>query len=190
MCGRFNVIDDPLTKLVSELLDMQFTTQSNSDVRPTNMVSTVGHSKQAYKQLELNWGIKPSWAKRVIINAQAESVSTKSTFREAFENHRVIVPCSGWYEWRTEQGSKRKYLFGNADGSPLYMAGIALESQQKLVTLTTTSNNQCQPYHHRMPFLVPSFAIEEWLTVPSSQCVQLLTNYWDEELLIKHCDEG
>ncbi|MHA2939169.1 SOS response-associated peptidase family protein [Vibrio sp. RC27] len=48
-------------------------------------------------QLNLNWGIKPNWAKRLIINALAESVSVKSTFRAVFENSRVVVPCAGWY---------------------------------------------------------------------------------------------
>ncbi len=61
--------------------------------------------------MDLSWGIKPSWAKRIIINAQAETVSIKPTFTHSFEKHRVIVPCSGWYEWREEQGKKVKYLF-------------------------------------------------------------------------------
>ncbi|MCK6263382.1 SOS response-associated peptidase, partial [Vibrio sp. ZSDE26] len=197
MCGRFNVIDDPLTKLVSELLDMKFTAQSNSDVRPTNGVSTVVHSGQQFEKLELGWGIKPNWAKRLIINAQAESVATKPTFREAFASHRVVVPCSGWYEWTSEvdenqgeelkQGTKQKYWFNSADGFPLYMAGIALESQKKLVTLTTASNEQCSLYHPRMPFLVPSYAIEAWLTTPPEQCASFLLNQWQDELSITRC---
>ncbi|WP_295893745.1 SOS response-associated peptidase [uncultured Vibrio sp.] len=182
MCGRMNIIDDPLAQVVSDLLGIAFTTQSNPDVRPTDRVSAVSHTESGFEQLDLAWGIKPSWSKRVLINAQAETVASKPTFRAGFELGRVVVPCSGWYEWREENGKKQKYLFRSADGSPLYMAAVALESNQNVVTLTTQPNSQCEPYHHRMPFLVPHYAIEAWLTTPARECESFLTNQWQEEL--------
>ncbi|MEZ9233363.1 SOS response-associated peptidase [Vibrio amylolyticus] len=188
MCGRMNIIDDPLTQVVSDLLGIAFTARSNSDLRPTDPVSTVAHCNGGYKQLELNWGIKPSWSKTLIMNAQSETVASKPTFRAGFEHSRVIVPCSGWYEWREEKGKKQKYLFHSIDGSPLYMAAVALESNTKVVTLTTKPNEQCMPYHHRMPFLVPPFAIEAWLTTPANECQSYFSNQWQGELKIVHCD--
>nr|WP_284676505.1 SOS response-associated peptidase family protein [Vibrio sinus] len=98
MCGRLNVIDDPLPKIVSDMLGSDFSAETNTDLRPTQNVSTVMCLNNALQQVDLQWGIKPDWAKRIIVNAQAETVATKPTFRQAFHISRVVVPCSGWYE--------------------------------------------------------------------------------------------
>ncbi|AKU57551.1 SOS response-associated peptidase [Vibrio parahaemolyticus] len=137
--------------------------------------------------MDLSWGIKPSWAKRIIINAQAETVSIKPTFTHSFEKHRVIVPCSGWYEWREEQGKKVKYLFRQQDGSALYMAGIALEDGSKVVTLTTKPNRQCADFHHRMPLLIPEDAVLGWISGNRDAAYQLIGHQWDGSLEISAC---
>lgn len=135
MCGRLNVLHDPLCRIVREKFGINFKTTSNRDLRPTQEVATVGLQQGELRQLDLKWGIMPDWANHLIFNARAETVSVKSTFANAFEFNRVIVPCSGWYEWREEEGTKVKYLF-SLDNSVLYMAGIELDGS-KLVTLTT-----------------------------------------------------
>lgn len=185
MCGRLNVIDDPLCRVVCEKLGINFKTSTNTDLRPTQDVATIGVLHGELKQLDLPWGIKPDWAKRIIINAQAETVSVKPTFAQAFEYNRVIVPCSGWYEWREEQGKKVKYLFSQGEKDVLYLAGIALEGGSKLVTLTTKPNHQCSEYHHRMPLLIPSDAIVTWISGTGSEAHQLLHHKFDEKLLIR-----
>nr|WP_238398937.1 MULTISPECIES: SOS response-associated peptidase family protein [Shewanella] len=60
----------------------------------------------------------------MLINAQAETVREKKTFAKALKEHRVLVPCSGWYEWRAEGDQKRKYEFYHPDDEPLFMAGV------------------------------------------------------------------
>lgn len=184
MCGRLNVIDDPLAKAVSDLLGISFSPENNTDLRPTQNVSTVICANNAIQQLDLPWGIKLEWAKRIIVNAQAETVATKPTFRQAFQTSRVVVPCSGWYEWRIEEGKKQKYHFTSRDKSPLYMAAIALEGNQKLVTLTTKPNQQCAEYHHRMPLLIQSNQVEQWLISSANDVGTLLRSEWNEQLFI------
>lgn len=179
MCGRFNIIDDPLTKLTSELLGLEFSTTSNSNVCPSQQVASVGLVEGSPAQINAAWGIQPDWANRLIINAQAETVSTKRTFKSAFKSHRCIIPFSGWYEWKKlENGQKQKYLFSN-DSNVMFMAGILFEVKDdtdlfgtdnntqpahQLVTLTTASNEQCYPIHARMPLLVPTDHLHSWLT--------------------------
>jgi len=122
------------------------------------------------QQLNTTWGIKPTWSKKLLINAQSESVATKPTFKHAFANNRCVVPCSGWYEWSSMAGTaKHKYLFGNENGAPLYMAGIyypRLEAPPELVTLTAEATEICAQYHRRMPFLISENAVEDWLSSP------------------------
>lgn len=106
MCGRLNVTDDPLARVVSQLVGIDFFPQMNLDLKPTENVSVVAFEAQAYCQKDIKWGTRPEWTKRLIINAQSETVASKPTFRNGFIRRRVIVPCNGWYEW-CESGGKR-----------------------------------------------------------------------------------
>ncbi|WP_136484309.1 SOS response-associated peptidase family protein [Vibrio sp. H11] len=185
MCGRLNVIDDPLNRLVSEMFGIRFTARTNHDLRPTQTVATVAVSHGEVGQLDLIWGTQPYWAKSLVINAQAETVAVKATFAAAFEQHRVVVPCSGWYEWREEQGKKHKFHFASRHDDVLYMAGIALENGQRLVTLTTSANPECRDYHARMPLLIQPQAAMTWIAGHPEQFFALLTEVYAQPLAIR-----
>lgn len=165
MCGRLNIINDPLYKTVSAALGIEFSPIANSDLRPTQELAVVVSDSGMHQQ-NMTWGIKPSWAKKLLINAQAETVQEKPTSRRAFAERRCIVPCSGWYEWSEQSGSKKKYLFEHPEGKPLYMAGIyyPADTLPELVTLTTEPSEQCSEYHHRMPLLIGPACVEDWLS--------------------------
>ena len=188
MCGRLNVINEPLCRIVSEQLGISFKTQTNKDLRPTQIVSTVGAVHGELQQLDLPWGIQPDWANNLIINAKAETVSVKATFANAFEFNRVIVPCSGWYEWIEENGKKVKCLFSLGDNHVLYMAGIAVHKGRELVTLTTEPNDQCSEFHHRMPLLIPDKQVLDWISGEGKSVYKLLENQFSETLTIKRPD--
>jgi len=198
MCGRFNIIDDPLTKLTSELLGINFTTSSNSNVCPSELISTASLVDGQISQVNANWGIKPSWSKKLLINAQSETVATKKTFKSAFASHRCVIPFSGWYEWKTlESGFKQKYLFSN-DENVLFMAAILFEQPiitesraktndlfgelpaeeilPQLVSLTTEANQQCAPIHHRMPLILDQSDVLQWIEAKPSEIGPLLFN--------------
>ncbi|ROV57761.1 hypothetical protein EGH82_21570 [Vibrio ponticus] len=188
MCGRLNITDDPLTQIVSDLVGISFSPQLSLDLKPSETVSAIIFHQGGYQQRDVRWGIKPDWAKRMIINAQVESVAHKLTFKRGFESQRVLVPCSGWYEWREEARLKHKYLFSNPDNTPLFMAGIIVDSHH-LVTLTTAANPQCAEYHHRMPFLVPQIGIEQWLCSSASEAQTYLSIPWRSPFAVKLCGE-
>ena len=106
MCGRFSV-NKALTPIVSELFNTDYSVETNANLSPSQSVATMVKSGSNYQQVNALWGIKPSWSKKLIINAQAESVATKPTFRQAFQSQRCLVPCNGWFEWRTEEAVLR-----------------------------------------------------------------------------------
>lgn len=188
MCGRLNVINEPLCRIVSQQLGISFKTETNQDLRPTQIVSTVGIQNGELKQLDLPWGIQPEWANNLIINAKAETVAVKATFANAFEFNRVIVPCSGWYEWREEEDKKVRYLFSRGASNVLYMAGIALEGGKELVTLTTEPNKQCSEIHHRMPLLIPDEEVMNWISGSAEHVYKLLENQFNQTLTIQSGD--
>lgn len=161
MCGRFSV-DSRANKIVSNLFSTRFEAETNADLRPTQNVSTI-IKLNTYQQMEAQWGIKPNWSKKLIINAQSETARTKPTFKQAFQYQRCLVPCNGWFEWKTENGKKVKYFFEHADKSPLYMAGILFQHEvTELVTMTTTPNATCAQYHKRMPVFVEDNQVDYW----------------------------
>lgn len=179
MCGRMNVIDDPLARLVFDLVGLRFTTTSNADLRPAQPVATLADTGAGLQQLDTRWGIKPHWSKKLLINAQAETVAEKRTFKAAFRARRCAVPCSGWYEWRDEGGPrKRRYLFRPAEGEGFLMAGIWYPGEQgpELVTLTTAPAPECAPYHHRMPLLIPPAQLQDWVAGEPEQLGALLAH--------------
>jgi len=190
MCGRLNVTRDPLAQLVSSALDISFNPATNTDLRPTQRVATVAtNNKGMIQQLDASWGIKPTWSKALLINAQAETVAVKPTFKQSFSRRRCVVPISGWYEWSAKGGTKSKYGFTTHDMSPLYMAGIWYEPEDeltppKLVTLTTNPNDQCREYHHRMPLLLAEQSVIDWVLGDVKQAVQLLITNSSQNLRV------
>jgi putative SOS response-associated peptidase YedK len=178
MCGRL-YINDMLGQRVSNRLGLDFPVQENLDLRPTEKIATLVMHNDTPDQQAATWGIQPAWSKRMLINAQAETVAEKKTFASAFAHNRCLVPCSGWFEWRDEGNvKKQKYLFSYEDNEPVYMAGILYPSDDamQLVTLTTTPTDECRPYHHRMPLLVGARDIHYWLQSEPNQLENLLVN--------------
>jgi putative SOS response-associated peptidase YedK len=178
MCGRFSVIEKPLSAFVNDEFGIEFHTQDNQDVRPTQQVATVINESGKYSQQDASWGIKPAWSKKILINAQAETAAVKKTFANAMKTSRCLVPCSGWYEWSSIKGSKQKYIFEKPQHEALLMAGILfkneLENRIQLVTLTNVPNAECLPYHGRMPLLIEKDEIDFWFNSKSDQLLPLL----------------
>jgi putative SOS response-associated peptidase YedK len=144
----------------------------------------------------LSWGFVPEWAndpddRSKPINARAETVADKPTFREAYERRRCLVPADGFYEWSDRDGSKRPYRVAFEDDRPFAMAGVweAWEGTrtqtalgdfgdgdedrtrriESFAVLTTEPNEVVGDLHHRMAVVLAPDAEERWLageTVP------------------------
>ena len=82
-----------------------------------------------------HWGLVPSWAKDLsignrMINARAETVADKTSFKRSFAKRRCIVPADGFYEWKRRaraQKAKQPFYIHRADGEPLAFAGLWAE---------------------------------------------------------------
>ena len=158
MCGRIWVNAKRINPIISKTFGFDFNALDNDDLRPSQTVSVItGSEANGYQQVDANWGIKPGWAKKPIINAQIETAGEKPTFREAFAHSQCFIPFTGWYEWRDEGDTKKaKYLFQADEGQVLLMRGMlfsSVDSTNELVSLTTAATGVCEPYHHRMPVI-------------------------------------
>jgi putative SOS response-associated peptidase YedK len=106
-----------------------------------------------------------------MINARAETLAEKPSFRTAYKRRRCLVLADGWYEWKTEAGAKQPYFIHAANGEPFAMAGLweswvetpgepALES---CAIVTTEAAGSLAEIHHRMPVVLDSAGFSTWL---------------------------
>jgi putative SOS response-associated peptidase YedK len=188
VCGRFVSVSSP--DLLAERFHAEAIAlddgakRANYNVTPREQIYVVRRRKSGETQLSTaRWGLVPSWAKDPKvgdrqINARAESVPTTPAYRRAFERRRCIIPADGFYEWRHEQGKKRKQpVFVRArDGEPLAFAGlweVWRENEhddwlRSCTIITTDANELLAPIHDRMPVILPESAWEPWLD-PSNE---------------------
>ncbi len=192
MCGRINITDSVEIQSFFAEHGVDFTTKDNRDLRPTQDVATLAYLDGEVKQLNTTWGIKPTWSKKLLINAQGETVATKKTFKNAFIHNRCLVPCSGWYEWRDEgRPRKQKYLFTREDGGLFLMAGIWYQSAKspELVTLTINPSPKCAEIHSRMPLLIDPVNIDPWFHSSVEDIQPLIVPSDDRVIRIEACLE-
>ena len=129
------------------------------NVAPTTKVPVIRREDDGRRELvELSWGLRPFWAKPdaklpMMINARAETVASKPSYRSAFKSRRCIVPASGYFEWqKLPEGGKQPYYFERADGNPMAFAGIW--DGETVATITTAPNAEAALIHDRMPVIV------------------------------------
>jgi len=105
MCGRFTSLLSPeLLSVIYEVLAPQ-ELDPRYNIAPSQPVMIVRQDVSGHRELvSANWGLIPSWAKdpnigHSLINARAETVAEKPSFRTAFRRRRCVIPASGFYEW-------------------------------------------------------------------------------------------
>jgi len=153
------------------------------NVAPTQMVACIRAFDGGKRQLDfLRWGLIPPWSKDAamgakMINARAETVSEKPSFREAFTQRRCLIAADGFYEWRQEDGRKQPFRIGMKGGLPFAFAGLwerwtasedgagisAGETVETVTIVTTVANDKLRPIHARMPVILPPEAYGPWL---------------------------
>lgn len=115
----------------------------------------------------MQWGYTPSWAKKRLINARAETLSEKPTFRAAFQSRRCLVPADAFYEWQTlSDGTKQPVRFALRNGVLFALGAIWLQERDSppaFLIITTAPNALVAPIHDRMPVIVPPKRYSTWL---------------------------
>ncbi|MEL6747945.1 MAG: SOS response-associated peptidase [Pseudomonadota bacterium] len=152
------------------------------NIAPTDPLAVVRLSvadKSAREFALVRWGLIPGWAKEpeklpLMINARAETIAEKASFRAPFKYRRCLVPVDGFYEWTGPRGDKQPYLFRPADFSsgPFALAGLWEHwlgpdgSEVETATIVTrAANDDMVLYHDRMPVIVRPQDYVAWLDV-------------------------
>ena len=125
----------------------------------------------------LRWGLVPFWSKepggkRPLINARAEGIEAKPSFRGPVRHRRCIVPASGFYEWGRQGTGKQPYCVRPAAAEVFALAGIwdhwegkQGEVIESVAIITTSANELMQPIHDRMPVILGKEDVAAWIAL-------------------------
>lgn len=140
MCGRFT-LTTPTQRLADQFElagGLQEVTPSYN-IAPTQDIATVAADSEGYRQLrELHWGLIPRWTKDPeigsrMINARAESVAEKNSFKSAFKKRRCLILADGFYEWQRDPS-------GSGPKQPYYLPPEAINGEDWLLTDAQTAS--------------------------------------------------
>jgi putative SOS response-associated peptidase YedK len=175
MCGRFVLIAS-LADVIEEfgVADFAGSFTQRYNIAPGSEVAAVvreGMNRLAF----MKWGLVPSWAKDPsigtgMINARAETVGEKPSFRDSFRKRRCLIPASGYYEWRKSGGRKIPYYIHARSGKPFGFAGlydtwVAPDGVpvRTCTIITTEAAETVRLIHDRMPLVIPTHTMPQWL---------------------------
>ncbi|MFM2423117.1 MAG: putative response-associated peptidase YoqW [Pseudomonadota bacterium] len=146
------------------------------NIAPTQPISIVRLDPVRQRELVLvRWGLVPGWVKKpdefaTILNARAETVAEKPSFRAALRHRRCLVPANGYYEWMGPPRAKQPYLLSPKDGQLFAFAGLwehwlgADGSEfETAAILTVPASGAAATVHDRMPAILPPEAWDLWL---------------------------
>jgi putative SOS response-associated peptidase YedK len=177
MCGRFSLETNTAAVARYFCLPRQLPLEPRWNIAPGQDILAVRvDSRDGRVPVMLHWGLIPPWAKDKaagyrMINARAETVAEKSSFKAAYRARRCLIPADGFYEWKKTATGKQPYHVRKADSGLFAFAGIWeswADQQTKEVIescsiLTTAANDLLKPLHDRMPVVLAEEDFDPWL---------------------------
>ncbi len=198
MCGRYSLTAD--ASAIQELfpfLSIPVNLQPRFNIAPSQPVATIlNDGRQTLDYFK--WGLVPSWAKdpeigNRLINAKAETLAEKPSFRNAFKYHRCLILADGFYEWAKTNGGKTPIYIRLASQKPFAFAGLwdiwhATDGSElrSCTIITTSANSLVEKFHNRMPVILPADKMLEWINPEPGkpeQLSKLLNPYPAEEMI-------
>ena len=177
MCGRFAFYSPSEATAALFGVSGSVAVPPRYNIAPTQHIAAIRNNEESGRELAmLRWGLIPFWAKdpsigNRMINARAETVAEKPSFRAAYRRRRCLVLADGFYEWKKDGDTKTPYFISLASGAPFAFAGLwehwqakeTDESIQSTTVITTAANEFMAKLHHRMPVVLQPDTADRWL---------------------------
>ena len=198
MCGRYTQTADPAKLARRFRLEPPGPGISRRyNIAPTQDAPVIAND--APKNIRMmRWGLVPSWAKDAaignrMINARAETLSEKPSFKKPLERRRCLVLADGFYEWRVAAGrAKIPVRIVMKSHEPFAFAGLwdlwrDPEGRElaSFTIITTEANELLKPIHDRMPVILRPEDEDRWLDpgpTDTAKLAPLLKPYLTEEM--------
>jgi len=193
MCGRFSF--SPSDKIIEDRFNISVINsiyKQRYNCAPSQNLAVI--SNEAPGNLSFyKWGLIPFWAKdksigNKLINARAETITEKPSFKNSLKQKRCLVLSDGFYEWRKLGKEKVPYRITLSDDSLFAMAGIwdvwknsEGETIKSFSIITTEANELMQDIHHRMPVILNPEDERKWISeIAVNDALKLLNPYPSE----------
>jgi putative SOS response-associated peptidase YedK len=207
MCGRFQQsksVDQLIERFRVQQIGFEFG-GPRYNIAPSQPVATVLQEREEGRVLDaFRWGLIPSWAKdpaigNKMINARAETLAEKPSFKTALRRRRCLIPADGFYEWKKEgEGKatrKQPIRIHLKSEEPFAFAGLWDEwvtpdgsPVRSCTIITTAPNKMMSEIHNRMPAILRPEDEAAWLDVAGNDrddvphLLHMLRPYADEEM--------
>ncbi len=194
MCARYSLFSRQLFQQEFDLAADGV--EPHYNIAPTDVAPIIVETEHGRALEPMQWGLVPSWSKdpaigQKLINARAETLAEKPSFRTAFKRRRCLVPADGFFEWKGEKGSKQPFFIRMKSQSPFAFAGLwehweGVDGELTTFTIVTTEPNELlATVHTRMPVIIARSDYDAWLdhNVQNGELlIPLLTPYAAEEM--------
>ncbi len=177
MCGRYTLTVD-YAELKSAFKDFSLPDKyaPRYNIAPTQPVLAIPNDGKKAADFFV-WGLIPSWAKdpsigQRLINARGETLAEKPSFRGGYKYKRCLILADGFYEWKSQPGTKTKipHFIHLKTGKPFAFAGLWDEwhssdgsSIRSCTIITTLPNKLMATIHDRMPVILQPKDYDDWL---------------------------
>ncbi|MBI3738450.1 MAG: SOS response-associated peptidase [Chloroflexi bacterium] len=177
MCGRYTLTVD-FAELKSAFKDYTLPAKfaPRYNIAPTQPVLAIPNDGKKTADFFV-WGLIPSWAKdpvmgQRLINARGETLAEKPSFRGGYKYKRCLILADGFYEWKSQPGTKTKipYFIHLKTGQPFAFVGLWDEWHshdgsliRSCTIITTTPNKLMASIHDRMPVILQAKDYDDWL---------------------------
>lgn len=177
MCGRFTLFLDPgeLQEAFPDFL-IQGDYPPRYNISPTQPVAAIPNTSDKTSDFFV-WGLIPSWSKDPtigsrLINARAETLAEKPSFRTSFRRKRCLILSTGFYEWQFQQDTRSKtpFFIQLMSHKPFAFAGLwdtwfhpDGSEVRSCAIITTEPNDLMSKIHSRMPVILPPESYSQWL---------------------------
>jgi putative SOS response-associated peptidase YedK len=194
MCGNYSfVIED---NLIWERFGIRVRTavyKARYNCAPTQDLAVISNEDP----LTLNfyrWGLIPSWAKdsvigKKMINARAETILEKPSFKHTFRYHRCLVPATGFFEWRRDKENNPYYIrMKNREAfsfAGLWDKWVSTDGEiiHSFTIITTVPNRLVAKIHNRMPVILHREDERRWITLQTDSILVDLLKPYPEEMM-------
>lgn len=191
MCGKFEVKE--AAKKIKKRFGLKLSPPSvqGIEMSPTNRILTIdGESGHARGRL-LGWGLRVDWDAKPLINARAETLRTKATFRLLL-NRRCLVPATAYFEWqRSEGGAKQKMRIHPKDAEIFAMAGLVGTDGDTVTIVTCAPSPEIADIHNRMPVILDADDEAAWIDPKITfQDVESLLRPFEDDMAFENVDDS
>lgn len=195
MCGRYSISTE--IKLIEKRFKVDtLNYQPRYNAAPGQLLPVITNENPEGLSF-FYWGMNPRWSNngpvsKKLINARAETVNSKASFKHAFRRKRCLVLADGFYEWKAV-GKKQKipHRITLQGAEPFAFAGLWDEFEDEgqpihtFTIITTAANSLVQEVHDRMPVILTPDKEQIWLSPKGTEeaLLELLQPFPAEQMV-------